>query len=120
LKLYLAFTAVSAVAILIIPSGFKWLGFVVLTSLMTFWLFSFWSLFVGDDYIGILPFTKEQKAEAGMHAVPILLLPFTMISSALICLSLYGWWGLILFIPVGYMVGLFISRIFGTFRLGKD
>ncbi|AIQ33688.1 hypothetical protein R50345_02870 [Paenibacillus sp. FSL R5-0345] len=120
LKLYLAFTAVSAVAILIIPSGFKWLGFVVLTSLMTFWLFSFWSLFVGDDYIGILPFTKEQKAEAGMHAVPILLLPFTMVSSALICLSLYGWWGIILFVPVGYMVGLFISRIFGTFRLGKE
>lgn len=119
LKIYLAFTAVSAVAILIIPSGFKWLGFIVLTSLMTFWLFSFWSLFAGDDFVGILPFTKEQKADAGMHAVPILLLPFTIINSAIICLMLYGWFGLVLFIPVGYMVGLFISRIFGTFRLGK-
>lgn len=119
IKLYLSFTAVSMVAIFIVPSGFKWLAFAVLTSLMTFWLYSFWSLFAGDDFIGILPFTKEQKAEAGLQAVPILLMPFTILCSALICLSLYGWWGLVLFIPIGYMVGLFISRMFGTFRLSK-
>ncbi|MEC0222373.1 ABC transporter permease [Paenibacillus odorifer] len=119
LKLYLSFTAVSLLAIFIIPSGFKWLGFIVLISLMTNWLLSFWLLFVGDDYIGILPFTKEQKAEAGLRAVPILLFPFSIICSALICISLYGWFGIILFIPLGYIVALFSSRIFGTFRLAK-
>lgn len=119
LKLYLSFIGVSLVAIFIVPSGFKWLAFIVLTSLLTFWLYSFWSLFAGDDFIGILPFTKEQKAEAGSRAVPILLLPFTIICSALICISLYAWWGLVLFIPLGYMIGLFISRIFGAFRLSK-
>lgn len=119
IKLYLSFIAVSALAILIIPSGFKWIGFVVLTLLMNYWLFSFWSSFAEDDFVGILPFTKEQKAEAGLRAVPILIFPFTMICSALICLSLYGGFGLILFVPVGYMVGLFSSRIFGAIRLGK-
>jgi ABC-2 type transport system permease protein len=119
LKLYLTFTAVSLVALIIVPSGFKWLGLVVLTFLMTFWLFSFWSLFAGDDFIGILPFTKEQKAEAGSRVVPMLLYPYTLICSALICISLYAWWGLVLFIPLGYMIGLFISRIFSAIRLGK-
>lgn len=119
IKLYLTFTAVSIVAILIIPSGFKWIGFVVLTLLMTYWLYSFWSSFAEDDYIGILPFTKEQKAEAGLRAVSLLLLPFTMICSALICLSLYGWWGFILFIPIGYMAGFITSNLFGTIRVGK-
>lgn len=119
IKLYLSFTAVSIIALLIVPSGFKWVALVVLASLMTFWLYSFWSLFAGDDFIGILPFTKEQKAEAGAQVVPILLMPYTILCSALICISLYAWWGLVLFIPLGYMVGIFIARIFGVFRLSK-
>ncbi|WP_410513369.1 ABC transporter permease [Paenibacillus sp. BR2-3] len=119
LKLYLQFTGVAAVAIFIVPPLLKWLVFVVLTSLMAYWLFSFWSLFIGDDYIGILPFTKEQKAEAGSRAVPILLIPFAVICSAVVCFSIYAWWGLILFIPLGAAAGFMISRVFGTFRLER-
>jgi ABC-2 type transport system permease protein len=119
LKLYLQFTAVSVIAVFIVPPLLKWLVLVVLTSLMTYWLFSFWSFFVKDDYIGLLPFTKEQKAEAGSRAVPILLIPFTVICSALACFQLYAWWGLLFFIPAGAAAGIMISRIFGTFSLER-
>lgn len=119
LTLYLQFTGVSMVAIFIVPAVLKWLIFIVLTALLTYWLFSFWSLFISDDYIGILPFTKEQKAEAGSRAVPILLMPFTVVCSAVVCFPLYAWWGLILFIPVGAVTGIMSSRIFGVIRLAR-
>ncbi|KGE19491.1 ABC transporter permease [Paenibacillus wynnii] len=119
LKLYLSFTGVSLVAILIAPAFLKWIIFIVLTSLMTYWLFSFWSLFIEDDYIGILPFTKEQKAEAGSRAVPILLMPFAVLCSAVVCFSIYAWWGLVLFIPIGAAAGIMVSRIFGAIRLAR-
>lgn len=117
LKLYLSFAGVSAVAILIVPSFLKWLLFVVFICLMAYWLFSFWTLFAGDDYIGILPFTKAQKAAAGSRAVPALLIPFAVFLSAVASLQLYAWWGLILFIPVGAAAGLLIARVFGFFKL---
>ncbi|MCL6603265.1 MAG: ABC transporter permease [Paenibacillus sp.] len=119
LKLYMAFTGVSLVAIFIVPAVMKWVVFIVLSSLMVSWLFSFWSLFIGDDYIGILPFTKEQKAEAGSKAVPILLMPYTVLSAAFVCFSIYDWWGLVLFVPIGAVVGIMVSRIFGAFRLAR-
>ncbi|MBT2291783.1 ABC transporter permease [Paenibacillus albidus] len=119
LKLYLQFTGVSIAAILIVPVVLKWLFFIILTSLMTYWLHSFWSIFAGDDYIGLLPFTKEQQAEAGSRAVLILLLPFTLICAAAVCLSVYGWWGVLLFIPVGAVAGFLISRLFSAIRLER-
>jgi len=119
LRLYLQFTGVSIIAVLVVPPLLKWLVFVVLTALMTYWLFSFWSFFAKDEYIGILPFTKKQKAEAGSRAVPILLIPFTVICSAVVCFPLYAWWGLLLFIPAGAAAGIMISRIFGAFSLER-
>ena len=119
LKLYFQFTGVAVLAVFIVPAFLKWLVFIVLTSLMAYWLYSFWALFIGDDYIGILPFTKAQKADAGANAVPFLLVPFTVICSAVVCISIYHWWGLILFIPIGTVAGVMISRIFGTFRLAR-
>ncbi|WP_054943048.1 ABC transporter permease [Paenibacillus ihuae] len=84
---------------------------------MSYWLSSFWLLFAGDDYIGILPFTKSQKAEAGSKAIKILIIPYTVVCSAVVCIPLYGWLGLLLFVPLGYGLGVFISRIFTTIRL---
>lgn len=119
LKLYASFTSVSAMAILIVPAGLKWILLLILTSLMANWLFSFWRTFVGDDYIGILPFNKEQKAEAGSRAVPILLMPFSVICAAVVCFSIYDWWGLILFIPFGGMIGFMVAKVFSTIRLER-
>lgn len=116
MKLYLSFAAVSGVAIFIVPAVLKWLVFIVLNALMAYWLHSFWSLFSGDDFVGILPFTKEQKSEAGAKAVSILLIPLSVASAGVICLQLYAWWGLLLFIPVGSLAGIIIARILGTFR----
>jgi ABC-2 type transport system permease protein len=118
-KLYLSFTGVTAVAIFIVPAFLKWLVFLVLTSLMAYWLHSFWSLFSGDDFVGILPFTKEQKNGAGAKAVPILLVPFAVFCAMVICLQLYAWWGLLLFIPVGCLAGIMIARLFSAFRLSS-
>ncbi|MFE4713705.1 ABC transporter permease [Paenibacillus sp. NPDC056722] len=119
MKLYLSFAGVTGVAIFIVPSILKWLVFIVLNSLMAYWLHSFWSLFSGDDFVGILPFTKEQKNGAGAKAVPILLIPFSVFCAGVICLQLYAWWGLLLFIPVGCLGGIMIARIFSTFRLSS-
>lgn len=117
LKLYLAFTGVSMGAIFISPAFLKWGLLVVLALLMSYWLSSFWLLFAGDDYIGILPFNKAQKAEAGSKAMEILLIPYAILCSAVVCIPLYGWLGLLLFAPLGYGIGKFISRIFSTIRL---
>lgn len=117
LKLYFAFTGVSMGALFIAPAFLKWILLVALTLLMCYWLSSFWLLFAGDDYIGILPFTKSQKAEAGSKAIKILILPYTVVCSAVVFIPLYGWLGLLLFVPLGYGLGVFISRIFTTIRL---
>jgi ABC-2 type transport system permease protein len=117
LKLYFAFTGVSMGAILIVPAFLKWGLLVVLSLLMSYWLSSFWLLFAGDDYIGILPFTKTQKAGAGSKAMQILLIPYAVLCAGVVCIPLYGWLGLLLFAPLGYGVGTFISRIFSTIRL---
>ncbi|WP_156830201.1 ABC transporter permease [Paenibacillus sp. HW567] len=118
-KLYLQFTGVGLVAVLIVPSVLKWLIFALLIALMSYWLSSFWLLFSGDDYIGILPFTKQQKAEAGSKALPIMLMPFALLCSAAVCLPLYGWWGLVLFIPIGGVAGYMIASMFSAFRFAK-
>lgn len=119
LKLYLQFTGVGLAAVFIVPSVLKWLVFALLIALMSYWLSSFWLLFAGDDYIGILPFTKEQKAEAGSKALPIMLMPFAVLCSAVICLPLYGWFGLVLFIPVGAVAGYLVANMFSAFRFAK-
>ncbi|WP_379127733.1 ABC transporter permease [Paenibacillus sp. sgz500958] len=119
LKLYLQFTGVSLVAIFIVPAFLKWILFIVLASLMSWWLTSFWLLFVNDEYIGILPFSKDQKAEAGARTIPYLISPFSVICSAVVCISLYEWWGLVLFIPLGVAGGFMISRLFSAMRLGR-
>lgn len=117
LKLYFSFTGVSMGAIFIAPAFLKWGLLVVLALLMSYWLSSFWLLFAGDDYIGILPFTKAQKAEAGSKAIQLLIIPYTVLCSAVVCIALYAWWGLLLFVPLGYGIGTFVSRIFSTIRL---
>lgn len=119
LKLYLSFTGVALIAVLISPVVLKWLLFAVLTSLMAFWLSSFWLLFSGDDYIGILPFSKVQKADAGTKAMPILLMPFAVLCAAAVCIPAYGWWGLLLFLPVGAAAGLWIGRLFSMIRFAR-
>ncbi|MEK5034876.1 ABC transporter permease [Paenibacillus sp. FSL R7-0302] len=119
LKLYLQFTGVSLIAIFIVPVVLKWLLYIVLTSMMAYWLTSFWNLFSGDDYIGILPFTKVQKADAGSKAMPILLMPFAVLCSAVLCMPAYGWWGLLIFIPVGAAAGIWIGRIFSVIRFAR-
>ncbi|WP_171715679.1 ABC transporter permease [Paenibacillus phytohabitans] len=118
-KLYLSFTGVALVAIFIVPAVLKWLLFAILTTLMAYWLSSFWLLFSGDDYIGILPFTKAQKADAGSKAMPILLMPFAVLSAAVVCIPVYGWWGLLLFIPVGAAAAIWIGRIFSVMRFAR-
>jgi ABC-2 type transport system permease protein len=119
LKLYLQFTGVALVAIFIVPTVMKWLLLAILTTLMAYWLSSFWLLFSGDDYIGILPFTKEQKADAGSKALPILLMPFAVLCSALVCIPAYSWWGLLIFIPVGAAAAIWIARIFSAMRFAR-
>ncbi|QQZ63137.1 ABC transporter permease [Paenibacillus sonchi] len=119
LKLYLSFTGVGLIAVFIVPSLLKWLIFALLVALMAYWLSSFWLLFSGDDYIGILPFTKEQKAVAGSKTLPLLLLPFSLLCSAVICTQLYGWLGLVLFIPVGGIAGYLIANMFSAFRFAR-
>ncbi|WP_438495432.1 ABC transporter permease [Paenibacillus sp. IHBB 3054] len=119
LKLYFAFMGVSMIAIFIVPGVLKWGLLIILALLMAYWLTSFWLLFAGDDYIGILPFTKAQKADAGSAAIPILLVPYTAICSGVVCIPLYGWWGLLLFIPLGYLIGVFIARMFSTMRFQR-
>ncbi|WP_340021132.1 ABC transporter permease [Paenibacillus sp. FSL K6-1096] len=119
LKLYLSFTGVALIAVLIVPVVLKWLLYAVLTSLMAFWLSSFWLLFSGDDYIGILPFTKVQKADAGAKAMPILLMPFAVLCAAAVCIPAYGWWGILLFPVVGAAAGLWIGRLFSTIRFAR-
>lgn len=119
LKLYLQFTGVALAAVFIVPPVLKWLLFIVLTSLMAYWLTSFWLVFAGDDYIGILPFSKEQKAQAGSKALQILLLPFAVIISAVVCIPVNGWWGVLLFIPVGAAAGVLIARMFSGIRFAK-
>lgn len=118
-KLYLSFTAVALVAIFIVPAVLKWLLFAILVSLMAYWLSSFWLLFSGDDYIGILPFTKVQKADAGTRVMPILLMPFAVLCSAVVCIPAYGWWGLLLFIPVGAAAAIWIGRMFSAMRFAR-
>ncbi|MDF9856627.1 ABC-2 type transport system permease protein [Paenibacillus sp. PastF-1] len=117
LKLYLSFSGVSMSALLIAPAFLKWILLIVLALLMCYWLSSFWLLFAGDDYIGILPFTKAQKAAAGSKAMLILAVPYTVLCSAVVCIPLYGWWGLLLFAPLGFGIGTFIARIYSTIRL---
>ncbi|WP_379158571.1 ABC transporter permease [Paenibacillus sp. sgz5001063] len=119
LKLYLSFTGVGMIAVFIVPSLLKWLIFALLIALMSYWLSSFWLLFAGDDYIGILPFTKEQKADAGTKALPLMLMPFALLCSAVICLPLYGWLGLLLFVPIGGAAGYLIASMFSAFRFAK-
>lgn len=119
LKLYSAFTGVSMVAILISPAILKWGLLIVLSLLMAYWLTSFWILFAGDDYIGILPFSKAQKADAGAKAMPILLIPYAVLCSAVVCIPLYGWWGGLLFIPVGYFTGVVIAGMFSSMRFQR-
>lgn len=119
LKLYLSFTGVALIAVLISPVVLKWLLFAVLTSLMAFWLSSFWLLFSGDDYIGILPFSKVQKADAGTKAMPILLMPFAVLCAAAVCIPAYGWWGILLFPVVGAAAGLWIGRLFSMIRFAR-
>ncbi|UQZ34715.1 hypothetical protein C2I18_14990 [Paenibacillus sp. PK3_47] len=119
LKLYLQFTGVSLAVILILPPVLKWLLFLVLTCMMAYWLSSFWSGFAGDDYIGILPFTKQQKAIAGSQALQILLLPYALVCAAVLCIPVYGWWGVLLFIPAGAAAGVLIARMFSEIRFAK-
>lgn len=118
-KLYLQFTGVSLLAILIVPVLLKWLLFVVLTVLMGYWLSSFWLLFSGDDYIGILPFTKAQKADAGSKTMPILLMPFAVLCAAMVCIPAYGWWGLLFFIPAGAAAAVVVANIFSAMRFAR-
>jgi len=119
LKLYLQFTGISLVAIFIVPAMLKWLVFIILSALMAYWMSSFWGVFAGDDYIGILPFSKEQKAEAGAFALPVMIAPFAIAGSAVVCISNYGWWGVLLFIPLGIAAGFIISRLFSAIRFGR-
>lgn len=122
LKLYLQFTGVALAALLIVPAWLfllKWLIFLVLTALMAYWLSSYWLVFAGDAYIGILPFTKVQKAEAGTKLLQLLIQPFAALCAAAVCIPLYGWWGLLLFIPAGIGSGYLAASIFSTFRFQR-
>ncbi len=122
LKLYLQFTGVGLGAVLIVPSWLfllKWLIFLVLTTLMAYWLSSYWLVFAGDDYIGILPFTKTQKADTGTRLLQLLIQPFSVLCAAAVCIPLYGWLGLLLFIPAGLLAGYIAASAFSTFRFSR-
>ncbi|AIQ11116.1 ABC transporter permease [Paenibacillus durus] len=119
LKLYLQFSGVGAVAVLIVPGMLKWAICVVLVFLMASWLVSYWKVFAGDEFIALLPFSKDRKADAGSLAVPILLLPFSILCAAVVSMPLYGWWGLAVFIPAGAAIGIMAARVFTAFRLAR-
>lgn len=118
-KLYLQFTGVGAIAILIVPGMLKWAVCIVLVLLMASWLVSYWKVFSSEEFIALLPFAKERKADAGSRAVPILLLPFSLLCSAAAAIPLYGWWGLAVFIPAGAVIGIMAARVFTAFRLAR-
>ncbi|MDT3428470.1 ABC-2 type transport system permease protein [Paenibacillus forsythiae] len=118
-KLYLQFSGVSAAAILIVPGMLKWAVCIVMVFLMASWLVSYWKVFAGEEFIALLPFTKERKADAGSLAVPILLLPFSLLCAAVASILLYGWWGLAVFIPAGAAIGIMAARVFTAFRLAR-
>lgn len=118
-KLYLQFTGVALIAVFIVPPVLKWPIFAILIALMAYWLSSFWLLFAGDDYIGILPFTKELKADAGSKVLPLLLMPFALLCSAVISFPLYNWWGALLFIPIGAGTATLIARVFSAARFPR-
>ncbi|SEU29274.1 ABC-2 type transport system permease protein [Paenibacillus sp. NFR01] len=119
LKLYLQFTGVALIAVAIVPSFLKWPIYAVLLLLMAYWLSSFWLVFSGDDYIGILPFTKGQKADAGTKALPIMLMPAALLCALVVCLQMYGIWGVILFIPSGGAGAFIVGRMFSGFRFSR-
>ncbi|RQW09027.1 ABC transporter permease [Paenibacillus rhizophilus] len=118
-KLYLQFTGVGAIAILIVPGMLKWAVCIVLVLLMASWLVSYWKVFSSEEFIALLPFGKDQKADAGSRAVPILILPFSVLCSAAASVPLYGWWGLAVFIPAGAVIGIMAARVFTALRLAR-
>lgn len=119
LKLYLQFAGVSAVAILLIPGVLKWMVCIVLVHLMAYWLISYWKLFVQDEYISLLPVGKERKAEAAGLALPVLIAPFALFNAACAAIPLYGWWGLLVFIPAGGLIGMAAVRVFSAVRIER-
>lgn len=118
LKLYLQFTGVSLAAVWISPVWLKWALLAVLSLLLSYWLVSFWLTFTEDDFIRLLPFTKEQSGAAGSQAILLLQLPHGLLTAAAVCLPAFGWWGLLAFLPAGAGAALLASRLFGAIKLG--
>ncbi|WP_191089639.1 ABC transporter permease [Paenibacillus spiritus] len=119
LKLYLQFLGVSLAAIFIVPYGFKWLVIGVLLAMLSFWLVSFWKSLMGEEFAALLPFSKEQRAVAGTRAVLLLSLPYSALTSLLAAVQLYGWWGIVFFLPAGFGLSWVLAGMFAGMRLER-
>lgn len=119
--LYLQFTAVCVLAIIWPPIIIKCLVLLAVYILFTYWHYRYWISFVKDDWVALLPWSKEIIAQARPVAIRSMLLPFAVVMSIAFSLSGLGLgWGLLLILPLVIIMYVVTSYILTFLTLSKS
>ncbi|MWV45611.1 hypothetical protein GRF59_18520 [Paenibacillus sp. HJL G12] len=118
--LYLQFTSVSSVVLISLPAGIQILVFAALQALLVYWLFLQWFNFREDAFVSLLPWPDEPSFQAEILAVRTLILPFAVVTSAIVMFTrVVPWVAAFGFIPLAVAVCVVVPYAMLMFLLNK-
>lgn len=101
LLLYLQFTGVSLLAIIVPPGIIKCFVLLAVSMMLVYFLFRYWINFLCDEWVSLLPWSPEVVLKAGILAVRTMHLPYIFMISTAFSLTLLGiGWGWLLILPL--------------------
>ncbi|AJS61281.1 ABC transporter permease [Paenibacillus sp. IHBB 10380] len=118
--LYLQFTGVSLLAIIVPPGMIKWFVLLAVSMMLVYWLFRYWIHFLYDEWVSLLPWSPEVALKAGMLAVRTMHLPYILVISTAFSLTLLGiGWGWMLILPLTLVMNRLSVYLFSFMNYSK-
>ncbi|MGF7048480.1 ABC-2 type transport system permease protein [Paenibacillus sp. DS2015] len=120
LLLYLQFTGVSVIAIIVPPGIIKCIVLLAVSTMLVYWLFRYWTRFLYDEWVSLLPWSPEVSLKAGMLAVRTMHLPYIFVISTAFSLTLWGiGWGWLFILPLTLVMNRFTVYLLSFMNYSK-
>ncbi|AOZ92358.1 ABC transporter permease [Paenibacillus crassostreae] len=120
LWLYLQFSGICVLAIIVPPLIIKCVVLVAVYSLFIYWHYRYWMSFLDDQWMTLLPWSSEIISKAQGIAFRSMLLPFIVVMSIAFSCSWLGFiWGWLLVVPLVITLNYLISYILFFMSLSR-
>lgn len=108
---YLQLLALCIGLILLFPTYYKGLLWLVFSIVLTNLVWLSWREVVNEPFVSIFPWLPETKVEAARKALFLMALPGQLILGVLVGIQTQSWLGALVMLPIGVIVGHFSAKL---------